>query len=263
MEQDKNLEEYNEDLIYHYTSLYKFIEKIMRKQELKLNRLRNMDDPFERKTSKNSSGFLSREEEEGTESYQLKEEIIEKRSKAFICSFSTDSKGEPDTYQPLSKGYAKSRMWSQYGDKHKGVCLVFSKKELKAELEKFLGRIKGNYYPWDEKVNYSDKEKDFRDFFNFEKLSGTAFQHLEKYKENLFFKKFRDYQDEDEYRFVIAMEEDTKDESLILNFSKSLKYVIRGDDSDPIYIDLLERYAKRDSWELKKIKWYYNLPILL
>ena len=43
-------------------------------------------------------------------------------------------------YNNLSKGWARSRMWAQYADNHKGVCLIFDKlcleKEFKGSFEK-------------------------------------------------------------------------------------------------------------------------------
>lgn len=39
-----------------------------------------------------------------------------------------------------NKGCKKSRMWSQYGQDHSGICLVFSKESLMATIQNELSQ---------------------------------------------------------------------------------------------------------------------------
>ena len=50
----------------------------------------------------------------------------------------------------IRKGYEKSRMWSQYGQNHEGICLVFSKKSLLEIIKKelFSRTFKKESFEW-------------------------------------------------------------------------------------------------------------------
>ena len=64
--------------------------------------------------------------------------------------------GEPSTRSPdedYRRGYARPRMWEQYGDNHRGVCLVFDKAELHATVMPQLEALGPH---WHGAVTYSN-----------------------------------------------------------------------------------------------------------
>jgi hypothetical protein len=50
--------------------------------------------------------------------------------------------------RPYSFGYARPRMWEQYGDNHRGVCLCFGRDELLATLEEEASGRRGFSWAW-------------------------------------------------------------------------------------------------------------------
>ena len=98
-----------------------------------------------------------------------------------------------------TKGYLRSRMWSQYGENHEGICLVISKQALNTLIDKTYKL---------EAVSYVEEPFPLLDFdFNYHELKQTPLDMFcDKYFENkykkLFFTKIIDYRDEAEFRLL-------------------------------------------------------------
>ena len=52
------------------------------------------------------------------------------------------------------QGFLKSRMWSQYGENHEGVCLVFSKDAIQRELNTL--EPKDKYFVYSSDMQYTE-----------------------------------------------------------------------------------------------------------
>jgi len=121
------------DLLFHYTHGDVAIEYILGSGRFRLSPRGRMNDPREfadRSFGMVGSGPLPK----GTGGIYVKQletqvelnEIIKEKVK--LACFTADAtqigNAPGDVFR---RGFAKSRMWSQYGEEHRGVCLVFSK----------------------------------------------------------------------------------------------------------------------------------------
>lgn len=103
------------------------------------------------------------------------------------------------TYPPFEKyGFAKPRMWDQYGDKYKGVCLAFSLKKLLETVQ--TTEVKGDDLNY---ITYHQSEIGHRSI----DLDQLAMEGYDKYKRlysdyliKRLFNKHKDYIHENEFR---------------------------------------------------------------
>jgi hypothetical protein len=110
--------------LYHYTKRETLIEFILPSLRLKLNSLKNTNDPKEKKIS--LFNFIDNVKYAGAyiEIKSKLQDVLDHECK--ICCFSGDYIDENIEYS----GFNLPRMWATYGDNHRGVCL-------KINLEKF------------------------------------------------------------------------------------------------------------------------------
>ena len=134
------------EFVYHYTSRDVGLQHILGEQRLRLGLLKNTNDPRENRTwSFGISGTDLPEpttEEERRESVQRTFEICEQAPKIIqenckvLCATMDDPSYAPyaDGHTDAKRGYGHSRMWAQYGELHKGICLIFHKEILDQEV---------------------------------------------------------------------------------------------------------------------------------
>ncbi|WP_421701835.1 DUF2971 domain-containing protein [Aliiroseovarius sp.] len=104
-------------------------------------------------------------------------------------------------------------MWAQYGEGHKGVCLVFDRRRLVASLGDLAREQNRQFFYGD--VNYADIPSSILrkgadpysiDLDLAERLGVSTFvrQHTVRYWRELYFLKHRDWQTENEYRVMLS-----------------------------------------------------------
>lgn len=104
-----------------------------------------------------------------------------------------------------------SRMWAQYADNHKGVCLVFDKKKLVEDFENsFKSELCETHC---RKVEYTNNLDSLK-----ETLSQPCDSFLTLDKIQFLFLKCEDFKDEQEFRLLLINEK-LKDENEIVSFS--------------------------------------------
>lgn len=241
-------------LLFHYTSLEATC-KIIESNNLKLGSLSRTNDPLEfcKFYDYELIGNLS-----GKEISKIRQEEEQAKAASRILCFCHDiifhsddkNKEYPLTIKEtdqticsnyLYKGWGKVRMWAQYADNHRGVCMVFDKDELLAEFEKLKNDGITTHH---ERINYSN---------DFSKLDNRRFKGNEI---NYLFQKCEDFRDENEYRFCTI---GTKQE-VSFDFGNSLKAIILGERVNYL-IKINSPYC--NSIKQLKIKWRCGLPILL
>jgi hypothetical protein len=163
------------------------------------------------------------------------------------------SNGNSIKDEHVSDGWEKSRMWSQYGQNHHGICLVFSKRELEAVLAEKESEIK--FYRASP-VQYSQQK------LRWPEIDGTRLKEegVEEYslnfiKENskeLFFIKHVDYRDEAEFR-VVVLDPDKNLE--YLDIASFIKCVIVADRTPEAYYPSIEQMCKHLNVEITRARW--------
>lgn len=219
----------SQDIIYHYTKISTAVEHILYENRLKFSSVLNSIDPIERERfnlgresiSDNTSSNIFLEAEEDAQAVEQKiEELLEQIKIICFCENSNLEKIE-NGYKPFAKdnyGFLKPRMWDQYGDKYKGVCLALSKKTI----------LENSNIDFSQKVRYVDYEKIA---LNFSHINLNSLQNIgkEKYFENVskeiiqtFLQKHKDYRDEKEFRLI----KKTPNEFEFIDISKAIKCII-------------------------------------
>lgn len=151
----------------------------------------------------------------------------ETRARSHLLSLTVDAKPQPDGERPpFCFGWARARMWEQYAERYRGVCLVFDKERLTQRFAEALegGAITRTYH---RPVIYegggmlkpiieAEAARNDPAFFD---------SYVEANHGALFFTKILDWQTEHEYRFVAIAADGS---SLNIDFGDALKWVIAG-----------------------------------
>ena len=161
-----------------------------------------------------------------------------------------------------STGFYKLRMWAQYGDNNRGVCLCFSREKLK---EVFRNQyINSKIYSTEVKYNDDLKGKFSQFSMEYDQINNdfkkyVIDKHIPKKYENIFFKKTEDWKDEQEYRFVIISND--VNEKITINISAALTGIFLGIDFPEVYIkSLLHLLKNQDSYIYKLYLGFNRIP---
>lgn len=259
---------YKENILFHYTKTNIAIEKILPTNEFRTSILKNTDDPFEYKELLLSAYSWG---DESDDTNQIVFETLEKladirKSKYRVISF-TRNVYPSDQYYYQSKnlfyGCCKSRMWSQYGDKHKGIAFAFDNDKIKKALDD--NREKYIHY-YSNEVQYNDLNIDHLQI-NVQTLKKMGFKNYSnefflRYVNELFYYKNHDYRDEAEHRIIIhPKSEDMPD----LNFKLSdfLIGLIIGDRFPEGLYPSLKFFADKYQVNCRKIFWFKGKPVII
>lgn len=159
-----------------------------------------------------------------------------------------------------NRGFARPRMWAQYGDSHRGVCLIFRK----AELDRaFRDLIQGERYAWSGRVDYSGARLgDNRGVFilnasDVRSLGArqASLNFVEENRDTMLFSKNPDWMTEAEFRYVLMS--DHEFESLVV--AAGIAGVVCGLDISPEDADLLETLAAQWHVPIAKAHWMNGL----
>jgi hypothetical protein len=160
------------------------------------------------------------------------------------------------------RGYSRARMWAQYADNHKGVCLIFDKKKLHKAIQ---SNLKNGAQLYDGPVNYGPvysypanafKVK-YEDIKN-KGLKESARNHLNTYYKELFFEKYHDWKDETEYRWVIFNSDNEGYETFY--YQDALVCIILGADFPPVYETIIQNYCRKFKVRAARMFWTNGTP---
>lgn len=122
--------------LFHYTT-YSSALGILHSRQMRLSSLANMNDPLEFQDYHGDGVVIignPSNEECAAQVFSFENALTEKERSVRLACFSMDmpftnkTEGcQKNYYNNLSKGWARPRMWAQYADNHKGVCLIFDK----------------------------------------------------------------------------------------------------------------------------------------
>ncbi len=228
---------FDKDNVCHYTSWKKAIS-ILRDKQINFNSLKSCDDPRESKQW-NFDFLAGSAQRICLENYKKIPKEFDnyiKKNSMILCFCGWNNEEMDFTNNQIASfrqdfhrvGWTKSRMWSQYGVKHTGVCLVFDRKKLEKQLKStfkknkiFFGRVEYQY--------------NLESFVRARKIEcmnilkhgvGKALEmQIDKYYHEYFFLKLMDYRDEHEYRLVVIVD---KGDSIGLPIESSLKGLMVG-----------------------------------
>jgi hypothetical protein len=247
----------SDDALFHYTSMEKGIENIFVTKKLWLTTPQKTDDPQEYNDWMISLVGWSLPDDI-TQSWAKATQLINQKikKKAFIscfCMNSTIEISEPYTNDKSivpQLGYLRSRMWSQYGDHHRGLCLVFSKSEIEKIIEGMEQIAKAKNVEYSNEIDHSALVLD-GNMLDDSGVNASAIIHIQKSFDNIFFTKNIDYRDEAEFRIVVLDETETNEHKEI-STDLVLKGVILGDRFPKIYYPTIKSIGEI---EVRQLRW--------
>jgi hypothetical protein len=267
MDQFEAFEEFvnSGDALFHYTKLSTAIEKILAEKRLRLSLLKDTNDPREYQFKLLGMTGWSLPPE-ARDLYDRCHPVLDRivRFECRVLCFCTNAKGNIiqknggplEDPIPSVSGWAKSRMWSQYGESQHGICLVFSRSSVQNEIEKFSDSIKWSHaaqveYTTEERMPFHSLNIDGNSLV-VEGVEPYCSKHVELNRNDLFFTKHVDYRDESEFRLVVH---DPKNVVDYIDIGSSIRGIITGDRTPKVYFPLLESYSRDLNVEARQARW--------
>jgi len=253
----KDLDKFeSEDILYHYTKTSTALEYILAEEQLRLSGRSNSNDPIENLThattiKKVYGGFDLSKSVHHLKVFKDIDEQMRRLKQVCFCKNDMSGHFKKMKDKPYEfYGCMKPRMWEQYADNYKGVCLIFSKSELEKQLN-------DTYEHGDiEYVSYSDlNEKnniiDSRELSesNYEKCLTQVLKKTNKF----IFHKHQDYSGENEYRICSYL-----DEVPYVNIESAIKGIIVSTKNSKYFKEQLCAYGVNLGIDVLRVDWKNN-----
>jgi hypothetical protein len=262
----------NGELLYHYTTRERAFEQILPTAQLRFSPYRAMRDPLENKAWRPQSAAYWSSSAQGqpgdpghpeTNYWQFNAWAAEIWDQAHLLAFTIDADDYSTQNETFGRGWARARMWEQYGEGHAGVCLAFDRDRLAANVAESLER-QDLATPYHQPVEYTESGKKplllAGDMLSEEVSQERVSAFIEANHDSLFFLKALDWRSEYEYRFVVTAP--PGGEGVFAEFGDSLVGVVAGEKFPDWQIAGALELAGRHESEALRLHWD-NQPYLI
>ena len=261
----------SDQFVYHYTKLDTALSYILKTGTLKLNSFSGVNDPRESKNWTIAANIRAAQNLDPEGFDRISDHIsgLLKSNTKVIC-FSKDRKEAARKWQPDAlpdRGFARPSMWHHYADAHAGVCLMFDRGKLDVALGHQLdsNRIRSG------EISYSDAGIvmrlgqdpfyiDLTKVFSEQEYIREINKHLNTWLPQLFFRKLKDWSNEEEYRWVFF---DDNSEPRFLKFDDALEAVIIGERVPKTCEQELLMYCAKYEAEIAHLEWRNGYPAIV
>lgn len=266
--------------VYHYTRAQVAINNILKDSSLRFNPYNKTNDPLETKSwylniadgvdkviSELNNGEKRKILDKLLDFSQAQESILNEIKSIFkIICFTRDNPNQPKSPTLTStsgflRGWGHPRMWAQYAENHKGVCLMFDRDKLNEvifEAYKSCKIYQGEVKYLNEPIPEDIKSIKYEDLIEFGIIK-VIHKKIEENINRFFFQKARDWQDEFEYRWLIESNENLA-EFLYIPINSAIRAIILGtnvtEDNENELID----YSKKFKVRIYKMDWMNGNP---
>ena len=261
--------------LYHYTDAEK-ASKILYNKSLRFSPIINTNDTLESKVK------ISFKNDRGIKDYNKKtlkiKEYMQKYSRLLqLLCFCKDQKKtqkttshiytkEDDLYavDMAGRGFSLPRMWAQYADNNKGVCFIINKEKFDKELDDRVMIILAEDVRYKSTFDTFSMDAEMMDrlYENINRdenttMTGHIFlnNHIQ-YVKYSFFTKFLDWKNENEFRYLIANDNENAIE--IKKIDEYLEGVVLGENIDKVQEWIIRQLSKECKCDVKKICFDYN-----
>jgi Protein of unknown function (DUF2971) len=265
-----------EPLYAHYTSAQVAFEHVLPESRIRLSPYRRMRDPAENKDIVPGTGGYGIDADTFDESVRAM--ISEIKARRDRCRLLSLTHNDASAHATFGCCWARPRLWEQYADEHRGVCLLFDIERLMRAMQAAFGARQ--IQAWYRAVDYTEagiagsELRFLRDdrIFDAAQRADAITDYIEKNAREFFFLKTDDFKTEHEYRIVIM----TGDESVApapgspVSFAGEFAYVEYGDALVAVVVgerfpnwQLLgaNRACERANALLGKVGWDHRRPI--
>ncbi|MCP4648624.1 MAG: DUF2971 domain-containing protein [PVC group bacterium] len=260
------------DYLFHYTKTSTAVEHILYEKKLRFTPLSKMHDPLEFLDAYHSAYSMEGVDRNKLEKLYTRDldinEIV--RRKFRVACFCKDM----ELYEchnsgiNFNRGWARSRMWSQYAEGHAGICIVFSKKSLLKNITQEVKRKVSEHKTviLNESVKYDNTLMERAEALHISLdgngLNKSPLEWIKEHSKEYLFKKLVDYKDEQEYRFAIYHESFLSNTYTDICFGDSILAIILGVKFPPAYKVNIEDCIKRIGCECAEMYWHGGKPFL-
>ena len=228
----------DQDIIAHYTTLDACCEHIVPSGKIRFSPIARSNDPLE-----NRKVILGayHDENKGITTAKLQQEFsrIALHQTKILCF--TDVQNS----KKLDYCFNRPRMWAQYGDKHRGVALIFRKSEIcKLVNAQFVNSYcnsisYANFPGLSPFIHKTDFRADSR---------STMEDYVKSHVETLFFRKHPDWGAEFEFRSILINSTHTNYE--FLDFGESLLGIVLGCETPDAYVEAVKSVSQVPIYKL-------------
>lgn len=260
--------------IYHYTSRATALEHILPTKKIRIGSLGLTNDP--RETKEWGFQFLPIPVEANpaldfnllTQIQQMANRIRRDEWWALCATLDDPDLVEPHINQPdlthFKYGHARGRMWAQYADNHKGVCLVFDGPALHTAI---LSAVRDDpvYFGPVEYANEFEIQRlkkrlvalqlDYCRLRDYGVEAGVR-AHIQSKFEDFFLEKSRDWEGEKEFRWLV----NGQSGPYFVDIAMALRTVIAGVDFPIVYGPALWCLCGEINVRTEKMYWNNRIP---
>ena len=230
------------DTLCHYTRADAALDHIIPSGRLRMSPYARMRDPLENRELRFAGASLAlegRSEDDAlAEIMDLMEDVERRirqiRDRMLLLSFTIDATvGYLAKDEPFMRSWARARMWEQYADAHRGVCIAFDRVRtlghLHAELQALGSPTQGDVVYSARGFRGTDAANPPLATFRDDESSLPAW--VIDHERDLYFTKTLDWQTEHEYRLTVFTDATSDDGYLYVPFggSASVRAVILGE----------------------------------
>jgi hypothetical protein len=248
--------------LFHYTQLSTAVEDILPEFQFRLSPFSMMRDPRESGWWGLASAWFGDPPDaaQTAQELDLRFNLIKATFKVMSLTQDDPDEGVDSIYRC---GFARPRLWEQYGGNHRGVCLCFDKQAL---IETLHARFASFSTRRDGAVTYEDgpiaTAALYADLAKAIEAGGDRFlgEHLARHMNELFFKKNTDWATEFEYRFVVRTDDEAP---AFVDVAPALRAVIVGWLVARPYLPAFRALCEQHDVGLFRLEWNVGKPILL
>jgi hypothetical protein len=192
-------------------------------------------------------------------------QIKRRRDGMRLLSLTRDHIRPPEIPRAFGCCWARPRMWEQYGDVHRGACLVFSRDRLLAVLKAEM-HLQGVGYM--DEVEYTpagfagSRARTITDdrVLDDHQRRAAVTQHLDGHVKDFFFLKMDDWATEYEFRALLLA---PKDEFAFVSYGEALRAAIVGDLFPESGLPEVHRACAAAGVELRRLIWDNGRPVAI
>ncbi len=182
--------------VYHYTRARTAIDQILAFRSIRLSRIDRTNDHWERRPQMAATASTPHALDGWPKMARRLHEIV---TQAHLGCFSQDAGGAVAS-GTTSSGWAQDRMWAQYADKHRGVCLWFDREKITQSFQRSFA-ARGECLADD--VTYSDEPNLKAPHLDDGTDDAAIRSYVRRNIQARYFQKRLDWRDEREFRLVL------------------------------------------------------------
>jgi Protein of unknown function (DUF2971) len=200
-----------EGLLAHYTTAPAAFEHILPTGKLRLSPYRLMRDPVENKDILPSIAWRGDPADADRAIQEVYAQLRAARDRMRVLSFTHDADRRSE-YSGFDCCWARPRMWEQYGDVHRGACLLFDRPALERSIRDAWPRehtfLRDVDYTREGIASSTIRTLIDERIFEGRELAQAVIEYVEVRHDAFFFLKSDDFATEYEYRVVLSAGDD-------------------------------------------------------